>query len=167
MTSFIARISLIGSFKFTQTRVFEKLVKKLMKKEIVNFEPLCLFQPNARATKLTLYKRILDQTLKLFTSYDFLIFVSLNYTFNVLANLNSLVDFYQILYHTFLNVITCMCKDLVSLVNYFKNRNGKYIEELKKFKFHAVGEKDIFCTFFDDLTLRRNVSLPLRLACCR
>ena len=52
MTSFIARISLFGSFKFTQTRVLEKLVKKLMKKEIINFEPLYRFQPNARPTKL-------------------------------------------------------------------------------------------------------------------
>ena len=37
MTSFIARISLFNTFKYTQTRVLEKLVKKLMKKEITNF----------------------------------------------------------------------------------------------------------------------------------
>ena len=42
---------LFDSFKFTQTTVLEKLVKKLMKKEIVNFEPLCRFQPS-RPTKL-------------------------------------------------------------------------------------------------------------------
>ena len=40
MTSFIAIISLFGSFKFTQSREMEKFVKKLMKKEIVNLEPL-------------------------------------------------------------------------------------------------------------------------------
>ena len=43
---------LFGSFKFTKTRVLEKLIKKLMKKEIVNLKPLCRFQPNARPTKL-------------------------------------------------------------------------------------------------------------------
>ena len=72
---------------------------------------------------------------KLFTSYDFLIFVSLDYSaLNVLENLNGLVDFYSILYHSSLNVITCMCKDLISLTNYFEHKNGKYIDELKKFK---------------------------------
>ena len=52
MTSFIARFSSLGSFKFRVTRVLEKLVKKLMKKGIVNFEPLCRFQLNARPIKL-------------------------------------------------------------------------------------------------------------------
>ena len=40
MTSFIARISLFDSFKFEQTRVLDKLVKKILKNEIVNSEPL-------------------------------------------------------------------------------------------------------------------------------
>ena len=57
----------------------------------------------------------------LFTSYDFLIFVSLNYTtFHVIANLNGLVDFYRIVYPTSLNVTACICQDLVSLSNYFE-----------------------------------------------
>ena len=54
MTSFIARISLFGSFKFTQTKVLKKWLKKLTKKKIVNFEPLCRFQPNARPSELRL-----------------------------------------------------------------------------------------------------------------
>ena len=73
--------------------------------------------------------------LKWFTSYEFLIFVSLDYIeFNAVANSNSLVNFNQILYHTSLNVIACMCKDLVCFINYFENRNGKYIDKLKNFK---------------------------------
>ena len=71
--------------------------------------------------------------LKSLTSYDFLIFVSLDYTeFNVLANSNGFVDFYSILYHTSLNDNTCMCKDLVCFINYFEDRNGIYIDEFKK-----------------------------------
>ena len=52
MTSLTARITLFGSFKFTRSRVLEKFMTTLMKKEIVNFEPLYRFQPNARPTKL-------------------------------------------------------------------------------------------------------------------
>ena len=69
-----------------------------------------------------------------FTSYNFLIFVSLDYTeFNVLANSNGFVDFYQILYHTSLNVITRMCKDSVRFINYFENRNGNTYMSCKIF----------------------------------
>ena len=73
--------------------------------------------------------------LKSFTSYDFLIFVSFDYTeFNAVTNSDGLVNFNQILYHTSLNVIACMCKDLVHFINYFGNTNGKYIDKLKNFK---------------------------------
>ena len=34
---------------------------------------------------------------------------------------------YQNLNHTFSNVITCMCKDLRRFINYFENRDGKYM----------------------------------------
>ena len=65
--------------------------------------------------------------LKLFTNYDFLIFLSLDYTeFNILANSNGLFDFnriYQISYHRSPNLITCMCNDLVRFINYVENRN--------------------------------------------
>ena len=47
MTSFIARITYSIALNLRQP-VLEKVVKMLMKKEIVNFEPLCRFQPNAR-----------------------------------------------------------------------------------------------------------------------
>ena len=51
--------------------------------------------------------------LKSFTSYD----LFFNCTeFNVLANPNGLADFHQILYHTSLNSITCMCKDLARFI---------------------------------------------------
>ena len=64
--------------------------------------------------------------LKSITSYDFLLFVSIDYTeFNVLAISNGLVDFYKIMYDTSLNVITCMCEDSVRFINYVENGNGK------------------------------------------
>ena len=63
---------------------------------------------------------------KSFASYDLLIFVNFNYTeFNVLENPNDLIDSDQILYHTFLNVLTYKCEDLIRFINSFKNRNGK------------------------------------------
>ena len=56
--------------------------------------------------------------LKSFPSYDFLIFVSLDYTeLNILAKSNGLVDIYKHFYYTSLNVITCMCKHLFRLIN--------------------------------------------------
>ena len=51
-SSLIARISLFDRSKFTQTTVKETLVKKLIKNEIVTFELLYRFQPNAISTKL-------------------------------------------------------------------------------------------------------------------
>ena len=67
--------------------------------------------------------------LKSSTSYDFLSFVSIEYIeFNVLANSNDLVDFYKILYHTSLNVITCMCEDSVRFTNYIENRRIEKIQ---------------------------------------
>ena len=58
--------------------------------------------------------------LKSFPSYDFLIFVSLDYTeFNIVAISKGVVDFNQILYPTSLNAFTCMCKDLVRFINKF------------------------------------------------
>ena len=64
--------------------------------------------------------------LQSFTDYELLIFLSLNYTeLNVLENPNGSIDFYQILYHTFSNVIRCMYEDLARFIDYFKNRDGK------------------------------------------
>ena len=71
--------------------------------------------------------------LKSFTSYEFLIFVSVDYIeFNVLANSNGLVDFNQFFKHARLYGVTRMYKDSVPFINYFENRKRKYIDELKK-----------------------------------
>ena len=50
MTSLIARISLVDSFKFKQTSV-KKINEKIDEKEILKFEPVCRFQPNSTPTK--------------------------------------------------------------------------------------------------------------------
>ena len=38
--------------------------------------------------------------------------------------LDGLIVFYQIFYHTFSNVITCICEDLARFNNHFEKREG-------------------------------------------